>query len=101
MIKCKCLSFKKDYSIDEELKKRFKNTFNFYFSNSDIRKFFFLFFFLLRESVYSSEYIDNLGRFSEISMPENEEFYSNLNMEDVTDVDYMQAKSVYKDFEIN
>ena len=60
-----------------------------------------IFFLLLKESVYSSEYIDKLGRFSEISMPEKEGFYSNLNMEDVVDVDYMQAKRVYKDFEIN
>ena len=27
------------------------------------------------------------------------EFYSNLNMEDITDTDYMHAKKVYKDFE--
>ena len=90
MVKYKCLSCKKDYSIDEELKKRFKNTFSF--SNSDIKKFIFL----LRESVCSSEYIDKLERFSEISMPKKEEFYSNPNVEDITDVDYMQAKRVYK-----
>ena len=90
LVKYKCLSCKKDYSIDEELKKRFKNTFSF--SNSDIKKFIFL----LRESVCSSEYIDKLERFSEISMPKKEEFYSNLNVEDITDVDYMQAKRVYK-----
>ena len=28
------------------------------------------------------------------------EFYSNLNMEDITDADYMHAKRVCKDFEI-
>ena len=28
-------------------------------------------------------------------MPEREEFYSNLNMEDITDADYMQVKGVY------
>ena len=33
-------------------------------------------------------------------MPEKEEFYSNLNMEDITDADYMHAKRVCKDFEI-
>ena len=38
-IKCNCLSCNKDYSkkIDEELKKRFENTFKF--SNNDINKF--------------------------------------------------------------
>ena len=29
-----------------------------------------------------------------------EEFYGNLNMEDITDADYMYAKRVCKDFEI-
>ena len=31
---------------------------------------------------------------------EKEEFYSNLNMEDITDADYMHAKRVCKNFEI-
>ena len=29
-----------------------------------------------------------------------EEFYNNLNMEDIVDVDYMHAKSVCKDFKL-
>ena len=32
-------------------------------------------------------------------MPEKEEFYSNLNKEDITDAGYMHAKRVCKDFE--
>ena len=36
----------------------------------------------------------------EPTLPEKEEFYSNLNMEDITDVDYMHAKRVCKNFEI-
>ena len=35
------------------------------------------------------------------SLSEKEEFYSNLNMEDITYSDYMHAKWVRKDFEIN
>ena len=38
--------------------------------------------------------------FSETSLPEKEDFYSYLNMEDKTDVDYAHAKIVCKDFEI-
>ena len=34
-------------------------------------------------------------------MPEKEELYSNLNIEDITDADYIHAKRVCKDFEIN
>ena len=39
-------------------------------------------------------------KFNETTLPEKEEFYSNLNMEDITDADYMHAKRVCKDFEI-
>ena len=34
------------------------------------------------------------------TLPEKAEFYSNLNTEDITNVDYMHAKRVCKDFEI-
>ena len=37
---------------------------------------------------------------NETSLPQKEEFYSNLNMEDITDVYYMHAKRACKDFEI-
>ena len=39
-------------------------------------------------------------KFNETSLPKKEEFYSNLNMEDITDAYYMQSKRVCKDFEI-
>ena len=39
-------------------------------------------------------------KFNEISLPEKEEFYSHLNMEDITDADCTHAKIVCKDFEI-
>ena len=39
-------------------------------------------------------------KFNETKLPEEEEFYSNLNLEDTTDIDYIQAKRVCKDFEI-
>ena len=41
-----------------------------------------------------------MGKAYETSLPEKEEFYSNLNMEDITDTDYIHAKRVWKDFEI-
>ena len=34
------------------------------------------------------------------SLPEKEDFYSHLNMEDITNTYYVQAKRVCKDFEI-
>ena len=55
---------------------------------------------LLRKGVYSYEYKDDWEKFNETALPEKEEFYSNLNMEENTDADYMHAKRVCKDFEI-
>ena len=41
-----------------------------------------------------------MEKFNETSLSEKEKFYSNLNMEDITDADYMHAKGLCKDFEI-
>ena len=88
MIKYKCLSWNKDYSnkIDEEQNKRSKNTLKL--SNNDINKFILS----LRKGVYPYEYMDEWERFNEIELTEKDEFYSNLNMEDITDADYMHTK---------
>ena len=40
--------------------------------------------------------MDSRERFSETSLPDKEAFYNNLNMEDITDVDYKHAKIVFK-----
>ena len=42
--------------------------------------------------------MDNWEKFNEISLPEKEDFYSNLNMEDITDAGYTHAKRICKDF---
>ena len=34
-------------------------------------------------------------RFDETSLPDKEEFYSNLNMDDITDVDYRHGKTIF------
>ena len=62
------------------------------FCNGDINKCILL----LRKRVYPYEYIDTWGRFDKTSLPDKEAFYSNLNMEDITDVDYRHAKRVLK-----
>ena len=54
----------------------------------------------MRKVVYPYEYIDDWGKFNETSLPEKDDFYSRLNMEDITDADYVHAKRVCKDFEI-
>ena len=86
----------KDYSnkLDEKLKKKFKKTFQFF--NNDINKFILL----LRKGVYPYEYIHDWENFNEATSPEKEEFYGNLNFEEITGVFYMHGKRVSKGFEI-
>ena len=73
-------------NFDKNLKKRFVNTFKF--SNHDINKLILL----LQKGVYSYEYMGDWEKFSETSLSEKENFYSNVNMEDITDANYTQAK---------
>ena len=54
----------------------------------------------MRKGVYPYKHMDEWETFNETTLPENEEFYGNLNMEDITDADYMHAKSFSKGFEI-
>ena len=41
--------------------------------------------------------MDSWERFNEISLHDKESFYSNLNMEDITDVDHRHAKRVFNE----
>ena len=95
-IKYKCLSCNKDYSnkLKEKLKDQLKNTFKF--SNNVINKLNLL----LRKGVYPYEYMDDWEKFNETKITEKEEIYSNLDMADITDVDYIHAKRVHQHFEI-
>ena len=42
--------------------------------------------------------MDSWERFDETSFPDQEAFYSSLNMENITDVDCRHAKRVFKNF---
>ena len=55
---------------------------------------------MLQKDVYLYEYIDDWEKFNNTSLNEKEDFYCHLNMEDITDADYMQAKRICKDFEL-
>ena len=44
--------------------------------------------------------MDDQEKFNETSLPEKEDFYSDLNMEIITDGDYGHSKRACKDFEI-
>ena len=44
--------------------------------------------------------MDDWEKSNETLLPEKEEFYRHLSMEDITDADYAHAKRVCKDFEL-
>ena len=64
------------------------------FCNDDVNKFVLL----LRKGVYPYEYMDSWERFNETSLPDNKYFYSELNLEDITDKDYLHAQKVFEEF---
>ena len=84
--------YKKKFSKD--LIKKFRNTYSF--CDNDINKFVLL----LRKGVYPYEYVYNWEKFDETPLPNKEDFYSNLNMEDINDIDYRHANNVFKRFEL-
>ena len=45
--------------------------------------------------------MDSWERFNETSLPDKEDFHSDLNVENITGVDYRHGKRVYKEFKIN
>ena len=42
---------------------------------------------LLQKGIYPYEYMDDWEKFNEASLPEKQDFYSHLNMEDTTDAE--------------
>ena len=45
--------------------------------------------------------MDSWGKFNETSLPDKDNFYSSLNMEDITDVDHRHGKRVFKNLNKN
>ena len=94
ILKCfKCKSYyEKDFN--KELIKRFENTYEF--CDKNLNKFILL----LRKGVYPYEYMDNWERFDEMLLANKESFYSNLNMENINDIDYRHGNNVFKKFKL-
>ena len=91
-----CYNCKQRYrkKFNKELIKRFASTYEF--CNNDLNKFVLL----LKKGVYPFEYADTWERFSEILLPSKKDFYSNLNMEDISDIDYRHANNLFKVFKL-
>ena len=91
IIEQKCLCHQRKFG--KNLKQQFCDTYKF--SNHHNK-----FILLLWKGVYPYEYMDDLEKLYETSLPKKEDFYSHLNMEYNTNADYTLAKGVVKDFEI-
>ena len=77
-----------------ELIEKFPSIYQFY--NRNLNKFVML----LRKGVYPYEYMDSWEKFNETALPPKKDFYSNLNLEDISDEDYAHAQKVWDVFEI-
>ena len=88
----RCFECNKNYSKDfnKELSNRILSTYKF--CDENINKFILL----LRKGVSSYEYMGSWERFDKTSLADKEAFYSNLTMEDITDVDHSHVKRVFK-----
>ena len=85
--KCLCCNKNcKKKKKDKNVKERFANTYKF--TNYDINKFILL----LRKGVYSYWIYGRLQKGQLKPLPEKEDFYSHLNMEDITGADYAHTK---------
>ena len=66
------------------------------FCNGDLIKFILL----LRKVVYPYEDMHNWEKFDETTLPPKEAFYSNLNLENISDGDYAYTQKVWEVLEI-
>ena len=94
LLKCFNCNIYYEKKFNKDLMKTFKNTYSF--CNNDLNKFMLL----LRKGVYPYEYMDGWERFNETSLPSKKEFYSNLNMEDIDEIDYRHSNNVFKSFKL-
>ena len=93
----KCIDIDKEYEkeFNNELIERFANTYKF--CDNDLDKFVML----LRKGVYPYEYIDEWDKFNEKVLPGKDSFFSNLTLENISEIDYVHANNVFKKFNIN
>ena len=85
---------KKCSMLINEAIKNFPSLYKFCYGN--LNKFVLLF----GKGVYTFEYMDNWERFNETLLPDKITFYSELNLEDITDKDYAHGQKVWEVFEI-
>ena len=77
-----------------KLIENFPNTYQF--CNGDLNKFVML----LRKGVFPYEYINSWEKFDESALPPKKHFYSFLNLEDLSNEDYLHAQKLWGEFKI-
>ena len=55
---------------------------------------------LLRKGIYPYEYMNDWNRFNEEKLPNKSDFYSSLNVEEISETDYRGAEKVFNKFNI-
>ena len=95
LLKCFNCNIYYKKKFNKELIKKFKNTYSF--CNNDLNKFILF----LRKGIYPYEYMDSWEGFNETSLPSKKDFYSNLNIEDIDDIDYRHGNNVFKGFKLD
>ena len=92
---CKCKECKEKWKKTiNELIEKFPNIYQF--CDGDLNRFVLSF----RKGVYLYEYMDSWEKFDETSLPPKKDFYSNLNLENISYEDYSHSKKVWDVFEI-
>ena len=72
-----------------DLIEKFPRTYKF--CNSNLNKFVLL----LKKGAYLYEYMDSWERFNETSLPPKKYSFSEVNLEDISDKDYLHAQKVW------
>ena len=78
----------------KDLINRFANIYRF--CNGNVNKFILL----LRKGVYPYEHTDRWERFNETSSPNKKAFYSESNLEDITNKDYAHGQKMFKELKV-
>ena len=93
---CKCKECKEEWKRPiHELSKNVPSIYQF--RNGNLNKFVML----LRKAIYPDEYMGSWEKLHEATLPPKEAFYSNLNLKDISNKDYVHAQKLWDIFEIN
>ena len=92
---CRCKECKKYWKRSiEGIIEKFHSIYQF--CNGNLNKFVLL----IRKLVYLYEFMDSCEKFDKTTLPSKEAFHSNLDLEDISDEDYADAKKVWGVFQI-